>query len=369
MARRRRCDKGHERLVQGLLQQRAAGDPLSVEQAQQAFEAVMTGQLSDAQTAALLSLMAQRVPEVDELVGAALAMREHAIHVQAPAGMTVIDTCGTGGDQSSTFNVSTAAAIVTAAAGRDADIGVAKHGNRSISSQSGSSQLLEKLGVTLSVNGDTLNRCLAEAGICFCYAPSHHPAMKYAAPIRKELGFRTIFNLLGPLTNPAGATRQLIGVYSSALTEPLAEALQRLGADRAMVVHGQIPDSDGLHIDGLDELSSCGASRISEVRGESIHTYNIEPDDLGLTYSHPSALRADGVEASAERVRSVLRGEHGPAREIVALNAAAALVVAGAVGDMSEGLTRALEAIDRGEAQRVLEQMVRITSEDPTPTG
>jgi len=348
--------------LQAFLRQLAAGQPLSATDAEEAFERVMSGQASPVQTAALLSLMVGRGPAVDELVGAARVMRRHAVRVAVPDGMTIVDTCGTGGDQSSTFNISTAAAIVTAAAGRDAGIGVAKHGNRSISSSSGSSQLLEQLGVTLTVEADTLRRCLEEAALCFCFAPAHHPAMKHAAPVRQELGFRTIFNLLGPLTNPAGARRQLIGVYSSALTEPVAQALQELGADRVMVVHGQIPDPDGVHIDGLDELSTCGPSRVSEARDETLRTYELRPEDLGLTYSHPSALRADSVEASAARVRSVLSGEPGPAREIVALNAAASLVIAGVAGDLSEGLERAFEAIDRGAAQRVVETLVRLTA-------
>jgi anthranilate phosphoribosyltransferase len=352
-----------------LLQQLAAGQALMPEQATEAFETIMTGQASAAQTASLLSLIAARGPSVDELVGAATVMRRHAISVAVPTGLTVIDTCGTGGDQSSTFNISTAAAIVTAAAGRPHDLAVAKHGNRSISSKSGSSQVLDQLGVKLAVGGDTLSQCLDEAGLCFCFAPAHHPAMKHAAPIRTELGFRTIFNMLGPLTNPAGAKKQLIGVYSPALTEPLADALQQLGAERVMVVNGQIPDADGQHIDALDELSTCGPTRVSEVHFDDLETYSIRPEELGLAYSHPSALRAEDVAASAAKVQAVLNGEAGPARDIVALNAAAALVVGGVARDLSEGLARACEAIDRGDAQRVLDTLVRLTRADPTPTG
>jgi anthranilate phosphoribosyltransferase len=355
--------------VKSHLQQLAAGQPLSAQQAEEAFETVMTGEASSAQTAALLSLMAGRSPEVDELVGAARVMRRHAISVEVPGGLTAIDTCGTGGDQSGTFNISTAAAIVTAAVGRERGLVVAKHGNRSISSSSGSSQVLEALGVKLAVSGETLSQCLDEAGLCFCFAPAHHPAMKYAAPIRKELGFRTIFNVLGPLTNPAGATRQLIGVYSRALTEPLADALQQLGARRVMVVHGQIPDADGTHIDGLDELSTCGPTRVSEVDGEGLETFDVQPEMLGLTYSHPSALRAEDVAGSAAKVRAVLSGEAGPARDIVALNAAAALVVGGVASDLSEGLALACEAIDTGAAQQVLDTLVRLTQADPTPAS
>jgi anthranilate phosphoribosyltransferase len=277
--------------------------------------------------------------------------------------MTLVDTCGTGGDHAGTFNVSTAAAIVTAAAGRGDNVAVAKHGNRSISSNSGSSQLLETLGVTLAVSQTTLQRCLSEVGLCFCYAPSHHPAMKHAAPVRKELGFRTIFNLLGPLTNPAGAKRQLIGVYSSNMTEPLAEALQQLGAERVMVVHGQIPDPDGVHIDGLDELSTCGPSRISEVTHQSLSSYAIEPQQFDLAYSHPTALRAEDPKQSAAIVQGVLNGDPGPARDIIALNAAAALVVAGLARDINNGLDRAFTAVDRGDAKKVLEELAQLTRE------
>jgi anthranilate phosphoribosyltransferase len=355
--------------MQELLHQLASGEALTAEQAQQAFETVMRGEASEAQTAALLSLIAGRGATVPELVGAARAMREHAVRVEVPGELTVIDTCGTGGDHAGTFNVSTAAAIVTAAAGREHGVAVAKHGNRSVSSTSGSSQVLETLGVKLPVSGQTLSQCLREAGICFCYAPAHHPAMEHAAPVRKALGFRTIFNLLGPLTNPAGASRQLIGVYSSAMTQPLAEALHQLGAERVMVVHGQIPDPDGVHIDGLDELSTCGPSQVAEVDGQRVRSYELDPQQYELAYSHPSALRAEGPEQSAALVQGVLDGAHGPAREIVAFNAAAALMIAGVAADLEEGLERAFAAIDRGAAKQVLQDLVRVTTADPTPTG
>jgi len=352
-----------------LLQQLTEGQPLSEEQAEQAFGWLMGGQLSEIRTAALLSLLAVRPPTVDELAGAARIMRKRARSVEPPAGLRVLDTCGTGGDQSGTFNISTAAALVTAGAGREAGVAVAKHGNRSISSSSGSSQVLETLGVKVGVAEETLQRCMSEAGICFCFAPSHHPAMKHAAPVRKELGFRTIFNVLGPLTNPAGADRQLIGVYSSKMTRSLAEALQRLGAQRAMVVHGQIPDPDGLHIDGLDELSTCGPSRVAELTGRSVRTFGVDPGDLNLAFSHPTALRADSPERSAAMIEKVLNGEPGAAREIVGLNAAAALVVAELAGDLSEGLERAFAAIDSGQARAALDTLAGLTTADPTRAG
>lgn len=352
-----------------LLAQLAAGDPLSAEQAIDAFEQIMTGQATHAQTAAMLALMHQRGATVDELVGAATVMRRKAVPVNVPDGLTVIDTCGTGGDHAGTFNISTAAAIVVAGAGRPHDVAVAKHGNKSVTSNSGSNQVLEALGVKIQVSEDTLTQCLDEAGLCFCFAPAHHPAMKYAAPIRAELGFRTIFNMVGPLTNPAGAKRQLIGVYASHFTMLVAEALARLGSERAMVVHGRIPDADGTHIDGLDELSTAGPSQLSTLFNGQMRTEEITPDALGLSYSHPSALRADGPESSAKLIRTVLAGEHGPAHDIVCLNAAAALVVADLAGDLTEGLERAVEAIESGAAQQALDQLVAITTADATAVG
>ncbi|MFW6060033.1 MAG: anthranilate phosphoribosyltransferase, partial [Phycisphaeraceae bacterium] len=268
-----------------------------------------------------------------------------------------------------TFNISTAAALVVAGAGRPHDVAVAKHGNKSVTSNSGSNQVLEQLGVKIQVSDETLAQCLDEAGLCFCFAPAHHPAMKYAAPIRAELGFRTIFNMVGPLTNPAGATRQLVGVYASHFTSLVAEALKRLGSERAIVVHGRIPDADGTHIDGLDELSTAGPSQLSSLFNGQVRTEELAPDALGLSYSHPSALRVDSPEASAALVRGVLAGGHGPARDIVCLNAAAALVVADLAGDLSEGLERAAEAIDSGAAREALERLVAITTADATPVG
>ncbi|MEX0654955.1 MAG: anthranilate phosphoribosyltransferase [Phycisphaeraceae bacterium] len=352
-----------------LLAQLVAGNPLTPDQAVEAFELIMTGQSTPAQTGALLAMIEQRGATVDELAGAATVMRQKVRCVDVPAGLRVIDTCGTGGDHAGTFNISTAAALVAAGAGLPHGVAVAKHGNRSVTSNSGSSQVLEALGVKLQVTPDTLGRCLEEAGLCFCFAPAHHPAMKHAAPIRAELGFRTMFNVLGPLTNPAGATRQLIGVFTTDMTKPIAAVLQRLGAEHAMVVHGQIPDDDGQHVDGLDELSTCGPSQISEVRDGKVKTYEIDPDDLGLSYSHPKALKADSPDASAALIRKLLAGEPGPPRDIVILNAAAALVVADLAADLAEGLEQAVESIDTGAAKQALDHLVEITTADPTPVG
>lgn len=346
-----------------LLAQLMEGQPLSQDQAVEAFERIMSGQASPAQIAALLTLLAQRGPTVEELVGAAMVMRQKAARVEAPAGLRLIDTCGTGGDHAGTFNISTAAAIIAAGAGWSQGVAVAKHGNRSVTSSSGSSQALEVLGVKLQVSPATQRRCLEEAGVCFCFAPAHHPAMKHAAAVRAELGFRTIFNLVGPLTNPAGAKRQVVGVFASRLTPLIASALERLGAEEAMVVHGQIP-SDGRHVDGLDELSTAGPSQVSHVQEGQIRTYEVDPTTLGLPFSHPSSLRVADPAASGAMIRQILAGQHGPARDIACLNAAAALVVAGLASDLAEGVERAAEAIDRGAAQQALDKLIAITQAD-----
>ena len=353
-----------ESTLKELLAILAGGDPLSAEQAIDAFEIIMTGGATPAQTGALLALMQARGPTVDEIAGAAIVMREKAQRVVVPEGLTVIDTCGTGGDQTGTFNISTAAALVAAGAGHSRGVAVAKHGNRSVTSRSGSSQVLESLGVKLSVGGETLTRCLGEAGICFCFAPAHHPAMKYAAPIRAELGFRTIFNLLGPLTNPARATRQVVGVFASRLTFTLASVLQHLGSEHAMVVHGRVPGGEGGHVDGLDELSTSGPSQISHLKGGKIDTYQFEPESVGLNFAHPHALKVGSPQESAATIRAVLEGKRGPASEIVCLNAAAALVVADAAEDFNEGLELASETIATGKAKAALETLARITQAD-----
>ncbi len=349
-----------------LLAKLVAGETLSTDEATEAFELIMTGKASPVQTAGLLAMIQQRGVTVDELVGAAVVMRRKVLSVAVPEGLTLIDTCGTGGDHAGTFNISTTAALVAAGAGRPHGVAVAKHGNRSVTSKSGSSQVLEALGVKLDVTEDILTRCLVEAGLCFCYAPSHHPAMKHAIGPRQELGFRTMFNLLGPLTNPAGTKRQVIGVYDDALTVPIARVLQRLGAEHAMVVHGKTyaaPDvtEGGL---GLDEITTTGSTRMTVLKDGHIDTTDLHPTDLGLHAASIAELRSDGVDASADVVRRVLSGECGPARDIVCLNAAAAMVVADLAGDLSEALELAAETIDSGAAQLALTRLVEITSGD-----
>ncbi len=333
----------------------AEGRPLTSDQTSEAFELIMTGEAEPAQVGALLSMIQLRGPHMEEIVGAARVMRAKAVSVEVPAGLVCIDTCGTGGDGSSTFNISTAAAIVAAGAGRQRGVVVAKHGNRSITSKSGSSQVLEALGVTLGGQPQALTRCLDEAGLCFCFAPAHHPAMKHVMPTRQALGFRTLFNILGPLTNPAGATRQVMGVFDPALTEPLAGALGELGSKRAMVVHGG----------GVDELITTGPTRISELRDGRVKTWEFDPATLHLAPSSAGALEVDSPQGSAAVIHRLLEGEAGPARDIVTLNAAAALTVADLANDLAEGLTLACKAIDSGAARRVLERLVELTTADP----
>jgi anthranilate phosphoribosyltransferase len=332
-----------------LLRRLAAAQPLAEAQAHELFNAIMTGQATDAQIGSLLTALAVRPggPSVEEITGAARAMRDHVTCVNVPSGVEVIDTCGTGGDHASTFNISTAAALIAAGAGAH----VAKHGNRSVTSSSGSSQVLEALGVKLLVTGPTLTRCLEEARLCFCFAQAHHPAMKHAAPARQQLGFRTIFNLLGPLSNPAGAKRQLLGVFEPGLTVTLARVLQNLGATHAMIVHGE----------GLDEITLAGPSQVTRLERGSIETFTVTPEDFGLKRTPLEVLKVKNVEESAAMIRAVLAGEKGPARDIASLNAAAALVVAGQAASLPAGLQQAHHAIDTGAAKRVLEQLVQIT--------
>ena len=348
--------------MKDILAQLVQGQPLSAAQAIDAFEQIMSGQAEPTQTAALLAMIQQRGPTVDELVGAATVMRQKAAKVSVPDGLTAIDTCGTGGDHAGTFNISTAAAIVAAGAGRPLGLCVAKHGNKSVTSNSGSSQVLDTLGVKLAVDTDTLTKCLNQAGICFCFAPAHHPAMKHAGPVRADLGFRTIFNIVGPLTNPAGAPRQVMGVFSPQLTEMVAKVLLQLGSIHAMVVHGQVPDAGGQHTDALDELSTCGPSRISTVRDGQVTTTELDPTDLDLSLGHPSALKVDSPEASAKVITDLLAGQAGAPREIVALNAGAALVVGGVAESLAEGLTMAFDAIDSGKAKAALDALIELTN-------
>jgi anthranilate phosphoribosyltransferase len=275
-------------------------------------------------------------------------MRAYAVRVST-AHQRVFDTCGTGGDRSGTFNISTCAALVVAACG----VRVAKHGNRSMSSKSGSADVFEALGVRVTAPPAIAERCLQDAGIGFFFAQTFHPSMKHAAPIRRELGVRTAFNLLGPLTNPAGATRQLVGVPRAEFTELMARSLMMLGSERAWVVHGA---------DGIDELTTTGYTKISECRGGSVNTFYLHPADVGLAKAPASALKGGDAHANARIIERILDGERGAARDVVLLNAGASLCIAGAAASVDEGILRASRALDRGDAKRTLERLVAIST-------
>lgn len=333
-----------------LLPALASGRTLSEHEAEAAFDWLLSGKLDDAQIAAMLAMIQMRGATVDELVGAARVMRRNVARVVARTGPPIIDTCGTGGTPKS-FNISTAAAIVAAAAGAG-KLRVAKHGNRSRSGR-GSAEVLQALGVNVNATPEIQARCLDEVGVCFCFAIHHHPAMKHAAGPRKSLGFPTIFNLLGPLTNPAGATRQLIGVYRPELVSLVAAALARLGTQSAMVVHGS---------DGLDEITTRGNTLVATVLNGAVLTYELNPAGLGLSAPESTDLTASDVVHSAEIVRDVLAGKLGPHADIVLMNAAAALVVGGVAGGLEEGVEMSRRAIATGAAKRVLVELVTVSN-------
>jgi anthranilate phosphoribosyltransferase len=330
-------------------------EDLTSEEAAAAMGEVMEGRAADAQIAALLVGLAMKGERPDEIVGLARTMRAHAVRVSRRFE-DVFDTCGTGGDRSGTFNISTAAALVVAGAG----IRVAKHGNRSVSSQCGSADVFEALGVRVAAAPDLVERCLAEAGIGFFFAPTFHPSMRHAGPTRKALGVRTAFNLLGPLTNPAGASHQLVGVPRPEFTELIARSLMLLGSKRAWVVHGS---------DGIDEISTTGYTKISECRAGSVNTFYLHPADVGLPKATQAAIRGGSAADNARIIRAVLAGERGPARDIVVLNAGAALFIAGQAASVTDGMARAAGAIDRGDAARALEQMATLSVAGESTAG
>jgi anthranilate phosphoribosyltransferase len=321
---------------------------LTVDEAAAAMEEIMDGRAQPSQIAALLIALAMKGERPAEIVGLARTMRSRATKLSRDFS-PVFDTCGTGGDRAHTFNVSTVAALVLAACG----VRVAKHGNRSVSSRCGSADLFEALGVNVAADAATVERCLDRAGIAFFFAPTFHPSMRHAAPTRRELGVRTAFNLLGPLTNPANARRQLVGVPRPELTELVARSLALLGTERAWVVHGA---------DGLDEISTTGYTKVSECRDGQVNTFYLHPSDVGLTKASPEALRGGDAADNATIATAVLAGAPGAPRDIVLLNAAAALLVAGKVGRIQEGLTLAAEAIDSGRAAAVLDDLRRVSN-------
>jgi anthranilate phosphoribosyltransferase len=326
------------------IQKLARGEHLSLEESQDAMRQIMEGRATPPQIAAYLTALSIKGPTPDEIAGAAMVMRQMATRIDA-GGLPVVDTCGTGGTGKKTFNVSTAAAIVAAGAG----VYVAKHGNRGATSKSGSSDVLEALGVNVYASPEVVGRCIRKVRMGFLFAPQLHGAMKYAVPVRKEIGIRTVFNVLGPLTNPAGARRQVMGVYASELVRPIAEVLLRLGTEHALVVHAS---------DGLDEITLSGFTKVCEVRGGAITCYDLSPEVLGLPVVTLDTIRADSPAESAAAIRSVLAKEKGPRRDIVMANAAAAIFVAGIARDLHDGLRRAAASIDSGEAARVLEALV-----------
>jgi anthranilate phosphoribosyltransferase len=325
-----------------------------------AMEAIMTGAATNAQIAAFLTALRMKGETVEELIGFAQVMRQKAVKVRSRASEVVaatgtdremlIDTAGTGGDASGTFNVSTATAFVVAGSG----LKVAKHGNRSVSSLCGSADVVETLGINIELSPVKVARCVDEVGIGFLYAPLLHTAMKHVMAARREMGIRTVFNMLGPLTNPAGANAQIIGVYSDALTEPLARALAELGTLRAFVVHGQ---------DGLDEISNTGLTHISEVHEGVVRTSTVSPEDFGLPRASLRDLRGGDREENADIIRRVLAGEPGPRRDIVLMNAAAALVVGGKARDFKDGMAQAAQAIDSGAAMERLTGLISLSRE------
>jgi anthranilate phosphoribosyltransferase len=330
-----------------LIEKLVRHEDLTTDEAAQAMREVMEGRAAPSALAGLLAALVMKGERPEEIAGLARTMREHAVQLTTSPG-EVFDTCGTGGDRSGTFNVSSAAAVVVAACG----VKVAKHGNRSVSSRCGSADLFEELGVNISAPPLVVEQTLRDANIAFFFAPTFHPSMRHAAPIRKEMGIRTTFNLLGPLTNPAGATRQIVGVPRPELTQVMARALMLLGAKRAWVVHGA---------GGIDEISTTGHTKVSECRDGAVHTFFVHPGEFGLAKANAADLRGGDAVENAAIIRGVLEGGMGAPRDIVLFNAGAALLVAGRVSSIREGIAQAAEAIDSGSARDTLERMVRLS--------
>ncbi len=328
----------------------AAGARLTAEDSAQAFDIIMSGEATAAQIGAFLMGLRVRGETVDEITGAVRVMRAKALTLDAPAD--AIDCCGTGGDGLGSFNVSTAVSLVLAGAG----VPVAKHGNRALSSRSGAADVLAELGVNIDADMALVKRALWEANICFLMAPRHHGAMRHVGPARVELGTRTIFNLIGPLANPAGARRQLLGVFSPDWVVPLAEVLGRLGTEHAWVAHGS---------DGLDELTTTGPTLVAEWRGGAVHRFEVTPEQAGLPRAEPPDLKGGDAAANAAALTALLDGAPGAYRDIVLLNAGAGLIVAGRATGLAEGAARAAEVIDSGRARQVLDHLIDITRSEP----
>ena len=325
----------------------AEGTALTVEESADAFNIIMSGEATPSQIGAFLMGLRVRGETVSEISGAAKTMRSKATSVPIPED--AIDIVGTGGDNTGTYNISTCATFVTAGGG----VKIAKHGNRAVSSKSGSGDVLTALGVKLDVGPDVISKCVHEAGVGFMFAPAHHAAMRHVMPARVELGTRTIFNLLGPLSNPAGARRLLVGVFSEQWVEPMAHVFNELGNEKVWVVHGS---------DGLDEITTTGATKVSELADKQVRTFEISPEDVGLETARPEQLKGGEPESNARAIQDVLAGEPGPFRDIVLFNSAAAFVVADKAGDLMEGMTIARESIDSGSAREALQNLIEITN-------
>lgn len=321
----------------------ATGVALSADEARSAFDALLSGEVTPAQAGAFLMALRVRGEALEEIVGAASAMRARMLRVDAPAD--AIDIVGTGGDHSGSYNISTLASIIVAGAG----VPVAKHGNRAASSRSGAADVLTALGVKIGLDPEGLGACLDQAGVCFMFAQTHHASMRHVAPARVELGTRTIFNLLGPLSNPAGVRRQLLGVFASTWTEPLTRVLRELGSERVWTVHGS---------DGLDEITTTGPTEVVALEDGEIRRFTIDPRDLGMKLARPEDLKGADPEHNAAALRAVLDGEASAYRDVAVLNAGASLVVAEKAKDLREGVDMAAAAVDSGAARGVLQRLV-----------
>jgi len=342
-------------MFQELIEKLTRHEDLTTDEAAAAMAEVMEGRAAPAHISGLLIGLAMKGERPAEIVGLARAMRARAVPLSKRYD-DLLDTCGTGGDRAGTFNISSCAALVVAAAG----VAVAKHGNRSASSKTGGADVYEALGIRITAPPAIVERCLAEAGIGFFFAPTFHPSMRHAAPVRRELGVRTAFNLLGPLTNPAGATRQLVGVPRPEFTELMARALMLLGTTRAWVVHGA---------DGIDELTTTGYTKISECRDGAVNTFYLHPTDVGLPKAPAGSLQGGDAHDNARIIESILNGVRGPARDVVLLNSGAALFIAGAAASVDEGILKASRAIDGGDAKRTLERLVSISTTEESVAG
>jgi anthranilate phosphoribosyltransferase len=332
------------------IDQIAEGKTLNVDEAEQAFSVIMSGNSQESQIGAFLMGLRMRGETVDEITGALRIMRAKATMISAPAN--AMDIVGTGGDGAGTYNISTGTAFVVAGCG----IPVAKHGNRSVSSKSGASDVLSFLGVNLDADFPLIEKAISDAGIGFMMAPRHHRAMRFVGPVRAALGVRTIFNILGPLSNPAGVKRQFTGVYARELLEPMVLALQNMGCESTWVVHGS---------DGLDELTTTGPSHVVALKEGKISQFDIFPEDAGLSISSASDLKGGTAEVNGAAIRTLLSGEKGPFRDIVVFNASASLIVAGKVDDLKEGVALAQAAIDDGKAQAAFDALIKITNSNP----